>query len=69
MLRKRLFLYQSHSDFNMLEKTVLRNVCSNTSDHLPIQMDIDCHVVEPVTSKTKRGNKKNSVRVKWHKQI
>ena len=61
------FLYQSHSDFNMLEKTVLKNVCSNISDYLPIQICIGCHVVEPITAKTKSSIKKNSVRVKWHK--
>ena len=62
------FLYQSHSDFNMSEKTLLRNVCkNNTSDHLPIQMCIDCQVVEPINAKTKSSIKKNVVRVKCHK--
>ena len=67
MLKNRLYLYKTHSDFNMSEKIEIRNVCSNTSDHLPIQMSIDFHVVEPVTSKTNSSNRKNSVRIKWHK--
>ena len=46
---------------------MLRNVCSNTSDHLLIQMCIGCQVVEPITAKTKSSIKTNSVRVKWHK--
>ena len=47
------FLHQSYSDFDMSEKIKLRNVCSSTSDHLPIQMSIGFHEVEPVTSRTK----------------
>ena len=36
------FLHQAQSDFNIWEKTVLRNIDSNTSDHLPIHMSIVC---------------------------
>ena len=46
---------------------MVRNVYSNTSDHLPIQMSIGCHMVEAITSKTNSSNKKNRARIKWHK--
>ena len=46
---------------------MLRNVCSNTSDHLSIQISLGCHVVEPITSNTNGSNGKNCVRIKCHK--
>ena len=57
------FPHQAQRGFNMSEKKVLRNIDSNTSDHLPIHISIVCGFQE-LDIHQSTNQSKNKVKIK-----